>query len=93
MLARRPVGSAFTAPRGVPLTWRLFRGATAYSATRLRFPPTCRDKRWIGSDGGKGEASSVRSRAARIRDFEGPGAAIVAEARREMPHVALLSIN
>lgn len=87
VLARRPAGSLFITPRDVPETWRLFRGAAravsapAYSAPRLRFSPGCRDKRCIGSDGGEEGASSVRSRAARMRDFEGPGSAIVVVVR------------
>jgi hypothetical protein len=83
VLARRPAGSLFITARDVPETWRLFRGAArtpAYSAPRLR------DKRCIGSDGGEEGASSVRSRAARRRDFEGPGSAIVVVVRRERPH-------
>jgi hypothetical protein len=86
VLARRPAGSLFITARDVPETRRLFRGAaTAYSAPRLRFSPGCRDKRCIGSDGGEEGSSSVRSRAARMRDFEEPGSAIVVEARRERP--------
>jgi hypothetical protein len=88
VLARRPAGSLLlTAARCVPYAWRLFRGAaeaTAYAAPRLRFSPGCRDKSCTGSDGGR-EESSVRSRAARIRDFEGPDSAIVGEARKERP--------
>jgi hypothetical protein len=85
VLARRPAGSLFIIERDDPETWRLFRGATraAYSAPRLRFSPGCRDKRCIGSDGGEEGSSSVRSRAARMRDFEGPDSAIVVVARRE----------
>jgi hypothetical protein len=91
VLARRPAGSLFITPRDVPETWRLFRGAAravrapGYSAPRLRFSPGCRDRRCIGSDGGEEGASSVRSRAARMRDFEGPGSAIVVVVRRETP--------
>ena len=89
VLARRPVGSLFITARDVPETWRLFRGVTrapAYSAPRLRFTPGCsRDKRSIGSDGGEEGSSSVRSRAARMRDFEGPGSPIVVVGRRERP--------
>jgi hypothetical protein len=84
VLARRPVGSLFITAREVPETRRLFKGtAAAYSGPRLRFSPGCRDKRCIGSDGGEEGSSSVRSRAARMRDFEGPGSAIVVVARRE----------
>ena len=84
MLARRPAGRLFITPRDVPETRRLFRGAaTAYSTPRLRFSPGCRAKRCIGSDGGEEGSSSVRSRAARMRDFEEPGSAIVVVARRE----------
>lgn len=84
VLARRPAGSLFITERDVPETRRLFRGAaTAYSAPRLRFSPGCRDKICIGSDGGEEGSSSVRSRAARMRDFEGPGSAIVVVVRRE----------
>jgi hypothetical protein len=85
VLARRPAGSLFITARDVPETWRLFRGAArtpAYSAPRLR---GCRDKSCIGSDGGEEGASSVRSRAARTRDFEGPGSAIAVVERRERP--------
>jgi hypothetical protein len=86
VFARRPVGSLFITARVVPV-WRLFKGAarTLASAPRLRrFSPTGWDKRCAGSDGGGEEASSVRSRAARMRDLEGPGSAIVVVARREM---------
>ena len=84
VFARRPAGSLLTTARDVPYVWRLFRGvatAPAYSARRLRFSPTCRD---VESGSGKGEgSSSVRSSAARIRDFEGPGSAIVAGGEKE----------
>jgi hypothetical protein len=87
VLARRPGGSLFITGRDVRETWRLFRGATraANSVPRLRFSPGCRDKRCIGSDGGEEGASSVRSRAARMRDFEEPGSDIVVVGRRERP--------
>jgi len=85
VFASRPAGSRFIAARDVPDTWRLFTGAAraAYSAPRLRFSPSCRDKRWVASDGGGEGASSVRSRAARMRDFEGPGSAIAVVGRKE----------
>ena len=88
VFARRPGGSLLIAARDVPYAWRLFRGATeatAYAAPRLRFAPACRAKSSAGSDGGREGLSSVRSRAARIRDFEGPDSAIVGEARKERP--------
>jgi hypothetical protein len=88
VLARRPAGSLLIAARDVPYAWRLFRGATeatAYAAPRLRFAPACRAKSSAGSDGGREGLSSVRSRAARIRDFEGPDPTIVGEARKERP--------
>jgi hypothetical protein len=87
VLARRPEGSLFITARDVPETWRLFRGVTraAYSVPRLRFSPGCRDRRCIGSDGGEDGASSVRSRAARMRDFEEPGSVIVVVGRRKRP--------
>jgi hypothetical protein len=91
VLARRPAGSLLITARDVPDAWRLFRGvteATAYSATRLRFSPACRAKRSVGSDEVEG-LSSVRSRAARIRDFEEPGSAIVGVARKERPRSQL----
>ncbi len=87
VLARRPVGRLLTAGRDGPYAWRLLRGVTtaaAYSAPRLRFSPGWRGSRCGGSDRGEGEgSSSVRSRAARMRDLEGPGSAIVVGADEE----------